>query len=193
MNKLSTKGERQGNISIVTTNLFPNLTFGCYGTIVRLTVAVAGNNYSEYSALKFQIWRKNETHSGVYYKPGRDIPISNSSCETDNYSLKGNNFQCTLHEKARVSVQPGDILGLEIPPTGNQNDYEILFDESQASVNYIFQSPLSSIVNISEANSTVNRLPQIIPLVILGTYRPHMLCIHTNVPTYTIKKQCMTA
>ncbi len=144
---------------------------------MRLSVAVAGNN-SENSTLKFQIWQKNETHSDLYYKPGPDIPILNSSCEADDSPLKGKIFQCTLHEEDRVSVQPGDILGLKLPPTSDHDGYEILFSASSESVTYIFQGPLSSTVNTSEADNITNNIPQIIPLVIIGNPIPHMLFIH---------------
>ena len=162
----------------MTTYLFPSLTFGCYGTIVRLTIAVAGNSSGQ-TAQKFQIWRKNKTHSDLYYKPSPDILILNSSCEADDSPLKGKVFQCILHEESRVSVQPGDILGLELRPTSDHDGYEILFSASSESVTYIFQDPLSSTVNTSEAdNITNNVLPLIIPLVILGNPILHMLFIH---------------
>ena len=147
-------------------HLFPNLTFGCYGTIVRLTVAVAGNNSGQ-TAPKFQIWRKNESHSGIYYKPGPDIIISDSSCEAGGSMLKG----CTLCEEARISVQPGDILGLMLPPISDDG-YRILFNANGEYETYIFQlqCQLSSTqsVNLSEADNIINYLPQITPLVILG-------------------------
>ena len=149
----------------MTTYLFPNLTFGCTGTIMRLTVAVANraqvdnNPVQEQTAPKIQIWRKK---SDLYHKAGPEISIFESLCVTE--------FQdgtCLWNEEARVSVQPGDILGLEIPPT-NDDGYEILFTTDDEYKTYIFQRQISSTVNLSEADSITNHLPQIIPLVILG-------------------------
>ena len=148
----------------MTTQLFPNLRFGCNGTIVRLTVAVGVNNGQQ--SPKVQIWRENVIHSDrLYYKPGPDILISNSACE--DFTLSEGIFQCTLSESARVSVQPGDILGLEIPPT-NDDDYKVLFTTSGGSETNVFQRQLSSTVNLSEADSVTNSLPQITFLVTLG-------------------------
>ena len=150
------------------TYLFPNLTFGCSGTIVKLTVTVAMvvNTGQQYP--KIQIWRENETHSGLYYKTGTDIAISNSLCENP-FNKQSGTFQCTLNEATRVSVQPGDFLGLEIPPTSD-NKYELLFSMINSdSKAYIFQHQLPLTVNLSEAAYNItNNLPQIIPLVILG-------------------------
>ena len=164
-------------ISTVTTYLFPNLTFGCNGTIVRLIVAVADSNGLQ--GPKIQIWREKK---GLYYKLSPEILISDSSCEDLRLS-GGRLFQCTLNEATRVSVQPGDILGLKIPSADNRDGYGILFTTSSESNAYTFQHHLSFTVNLTEANIT-SHLPQIIPLVILGNYILLVLCIQcTNYTT----------
>ena len=152
--------------------------FGCSGIIARLTVAVGGNNGWE--GPKIQIWRENGTHS-LYYKPGHDILISNSSCE--NFTLSEGIVRCTLSESARVSVQPGDIFGLEIPPT-NDDDYEVLFTTSDGSETYVFQRQLSSTVNLSEADNVTNNLvPQITFLVTLGKCISSIILCYANYVT----------
>ena len=154
---------------MATTVLLPNLTFGCNGTIVRLTIAVA-YNYSleqpEQSAPKIQIWKATQN----LYKSGPEILVSNSSCVESDMTLNEGILQCTLSEAARVSVQPGDILGVEIPPpAADYNGCEILFNTSSESTAHIFrQNQPSSILNLSEADDITSHLPQIIPLVILG-------------------------
>ena len=163
------------NISrTVTTHLFPNLRFGCTGTIMSLTVAMADGEGKQDPGPKIQIWRENETHSGLYYKTGTDIAISYSLCEN---LLDEGTFQCTLNEATRVSVQPGDFLGLEIPLTSGDN-YEIIFKKNDGSKAYIFQRQMSSTINLSEADIITNNLPQIIPLVILGNVGNHVM--HTS-------------
>ena len=155
---------------MATTVLLPNLTFGCNGAIVRLIIAVA-YNYSleqpKQSAPKVQIWKETQN----LYKSGPEIPISNSSCVESDMTLNEGILQCTLSEAARVSVQPGDILGVEIPPSiaADHNGYEILFNTNSESIAHIFrQYQPSSTVNLSEADNITSHLPQIIPLVILG-------------------------
>ena len=163
---------------MTTTVLLPNLTFGCNGNIVRFTIAVA-YNYSleqlEQSAPKIRIWKETQN----LYKSGPEIPISNSSCV--DMTLNEGILQCTLSEAARVSVQPGDILGVEIPPiAADHNGYEILFNASSESTAYIFrQNQPSSTVNLSEADDITSHLPQIIPLVILGNSIPPYV-MHSN-------------
>ena len=158
-------------ISAVTTYLFPSLTFGCNGTIVRLTVTVTDSNGLQ--GPKVQIWREKK---GLHYKLSPEILISDLSCE--DLRLSEGRFQCTLNEAARVSVQPGDILGLNIPPDENRDGYGILFTTSTESNAYIFQHQLSSTVNLTEANVAITSyLPRITPLVILGNYILFVLCI----------------
>ena len=171
-------GERLVSINMATTVLLPNLTFGCNGTIVRLTIAVAHNYDSgqpEQSAPKVQIWKETQN----LYKSFSEILVSNSSCV--DMTLNEGILQCTLSEAARISVQPGDILGVEIPPiAADHNGYEILFNASSESTAHIFrQNQPSSTVILSEADDITSHLPQIIPLVILGNSIPPYV-MHSN-------------
>ena len=56
------RGERDRWI----TRLFPDMKFGCVGTIVGFTTAILNSNGS--SRPKLQIWRENETQSDLYHK-----------------------------------------------------------------------------------------------------------------------------
>ena len=119
---------------------------------------------------KIQVWRENETQSDVYYKPGLDIMFENSSsvCTSFNEEPAGV-FHCILSEVAYVSVQPGDILGLELPPT-DDDGFEPYFT-SGGPMNYVFQEQLSSVVNLSEAHSeSSHHLPLISLLVVCLLY-----------------------
>ena len=76
-------------------------------------------------------------------------------------------FQCILNEDHRISVQPGDFLGLEIPPI-DEDDLEIYFKVG-GSTNLVFQRQLDSMVNLSnESHLVTNDEPQITFLVVLG-------------------------
>ena len=135
---------------MATTVLLPNLTFGCNGTIVRLTIAVAHNYDSgqpEQSAPKVQIWKGTQN----LYKSVSEILVSNSSCV--DMTLNEGILQCTLSEVIAA----------------DHNGYEILFNTSSESTAHIFrQCQPCSTVNLSEADDITSHLPQIIPLVILG-------------------------
>ena len=156
----------------VTTILFPKLRFGCTGKIVRMKVA-RSRNRNQQEPPKIQIWRENETQPGdqvLYYKIGLDLPIVNSDSLCTRARYSDGIFRCTLNEPFQVSVQLGDILGLELPP---ENDIYFMSTEGQTPpVNYYeFKEKLDSTVNISQGVHQTNGigLAQINLLVILGT------------------------
>ena len=74
--------------------------------------------------------------------------------------IVGDTFWCILNDNLQVSVQPGDILGIELPRTSN---IEILFTNG-GPVNYVFNGRPGSTVNLSnnESFSKVQQLPQIV-------------------------------
>ena len=155
-----------------TTRLFPEMKFGCNGTIVGYKVIATFRNVesNQLTKYKIQIWRPNTTHPGLYYKPHSDIPIVHPNPQLfpcDRSSFTGGLLQCTLHESARVKVQCGDVLGLELPPT-NDDRWEILFRVGGPK-NLIFHRNLSSAsVNESKADFTTNDTPLITFLVAIG-------------------------
>ena len=144
---------------------------------MRLSIAVDVGDGKQNP--KIQIWRRNGTRSDLYYKSGPDILITNSSCNEDFMdALQEGIFRCMLLETAKVSVQPGDIFGLEVPPTDDDN-YQVLFkanDGIPSGMTYTFGRSLPASVNISEADIITNHQPQITLLVTLGK---HMIAIIT--------------
>jgi hypothetical protein len=137
----------KGHNTKVTTRLFPDLRFGCNGTIVRIIVAVV--NRGGRGVPKIQIWREDKNQYGVYYKSCPDIPIIDNSSVCIRHRLTGGRFRCTLSNHYQLSIQPGDILGLELPPQ-NDDDFDIYFTPG-GPTSYIFEEKLNSTVNISEA------------------------------------------
>ena len=159
------EGNGRGEWGRVTTRLFPDLKFGCSGTIVRVTAAVLNNNRGQ--TTKIQIWRENETQPGLYYKKSSDVEIRRSNPPCDRNTLNNGIFQCTLREDLRISVQPGDFLGLEIPPI-NDDDLEIFFKVG-GPTNLVFQGQLDLTVDLStEPHVVTNDEPQITFLIVLG-------------------------
>lgn len=161
---VSPVGSGRGNGTQVTTRLFPDLRFGCSGTIVRMVVAVV--NRAGRQSPKVQIWRKSETESGIYYRHGPDIPVVDDSSVCIRHRLSGGLFRCIVNETFRISVQSGDILGLELPPE-NDDDFDIYF-KTGGPLNYVFEEQLDCSVNVFEADGQSNDLPQINFVVMLG-------------------------
>ena len=166
----------------VTTRLFPELKFGCFGTIVGVTAAildVAGGQIP-----KIQIWRENETQPGLYHKITSTNnlirwPTNNSRCYRR--TLSRGIYQCYApRENYRISVQPGDFLGLELPPI-NKEDPEIYFKEG-GPTNFVFQYPLGSIVDLStDPHNVTYDEPQITFLVSLGKKMvPYRISMYIN-------------
>ena len=153
------------------------MKFGCAGTIVGFTAAVNDDDRSK--SPKIQIWRENETQPGLYHKlRPSDVQIRNTNLECYQRNLNNRIFQCTLTEDFHISVQPGDFLGLEIPPI-NSDDFEVYF-KAGGPTNLVFQGQLGSTVNLStepRAHATINDEPQITFLVVLGTLT---LCIYNT-------------
>ena len=160
---VSPEGSTQGDLNKMTTRLFPDLKFGCSGSIVQYMVAVI--NRSGQQSVKLQIWRESDTQLGIYYKSGPDIPIGFNSTVCPFRQLV-EVFQCVLNEDFQVSVQPGDILGLELPPEIDTN-VDIYFTEPGPD-NYVFEGRLTSTANLSEASRVTSHMPQINFTVILG-------------------------
>ena len=75
-------------------------------------------------------------------------------------AIVGDTLWCILYNTYRISVQPGDILGIELPSTRNT---EILFTNG-GPVNYVFDGQPGSTVNLSnnESFSKAQQLPQIV-------------------------------
>ena len=112
---------------------------------------------------KIQIWRENKAQCGTYYKPVADIVIERTSCNNfttlSDPSQAVKTYLCSLKTSAVVSVQPGDILGIELPPR-NDSDFELYFTIG-GTMNYIFQQQLSSTVQLATRVSVSEDLPQI--------------------------------
>ena len=168
-----------------TTRLIPEMSFTCNGTVVGFTVA--GRQRSRRSTDSIiQIWRENSSQPDVYYKTGTDIVITDSEAvcaETSIIFQEVNNannpnnpdlvLQCNLNEVNQVSVQPGDILGLKLPPRDESTFLLSFARMSRGPTNYIFQQQgLSSpdVVVLSTATSMNQRLPQITLQVESGMY-----------------------
>ena len=147
------------------TILIPDMMFTCNASIFGF--AVSGKMLQRQPDSKIQIWRRKCTQPSIFYKIGRDISVNiNSNGEfrtcSSIRSVVGNIRWCILVDDLRVSVQPGDILGLELPQTDMNN--EILFTTG-GHKNYIFQQKLES--NKSDlldttAFTTVEQTPQIV-------------------------------
>ena len=137
------------------------MNFNCNATIVGFIVAGANLNNGPHSQV--QIWHKNSSQSSiVYYLVGSfsvDTLSGSTVCVAEG-AIISNTRWCILRDNFQISVQPGDIFGLELPRTNNDE----IFFTSGGPVNYVFGRQLDSNVNLSNNGSYSNaqQLPQIV-------------------------------
>ena len=143
----------------MTTLLIPAMNFTCTASVVGFIVS--GRNLSDGPPSRVQIWRKISQSSGSYYQVGSASIIIHDVCAA-NQRIVGDTYLCILYKNFRVLVQPGDILGLELPATDSD---EILFT-NRGPTNYIFRHPdrldSNTILSLNESSATAQQLPQII-------------------------------
>ena len=133
---------------------------------MRVTAAVWDTVHGE-QAPKIQIWREDKNQPGLYYKTSSDVQIKvfDPICYQNNISNRI--FECTLREGYRISVQPGDFLGLEIPHYFD--DDLVVYFKAGGPTNLVFHSQLGSTVDLfTEPYTITNTEPQINFLVVLG-------------------------
>ena len=97
----------------VTTHLIPDMNFTYPVTIVGFIVAV--RNFNREPHFKVQIWRQNSSQPGVYYRVDPDIILNRDIVCVFSFQVVNNVYLCILKDNYRVSVQPGDFLGLNYP------------------------------------------------------------------------------
>lgn len=152
-----------GKSDITTMRLFPDMQFGCRGTLLRLTVAVNDRMLTGGNGSRIQVWREVRAQPGVYKKTSVDILIVKSSpfC---NLNSSGGLIQCTFSAAMPMEVEPRDILGLELPAL-NDTDLEVLFVSGGNFTSHIFQSQLGANATLSEADDISDEQPQLNVLV----------------------------
>ena len=106
---------------------------------------------------KLQVWRANSSQGpDFYFKPGKDIQVDaeGTACEILTKTC-GQIFQCRLSKDHQVSVQSGDILGVELPPL-NDSAFELFFLINRLDLrqnHFVFRHQLSSMVHIGRTTA----------------------------------------
>ena len=126
--------------------LIPDMNFTCSGTIVRVTVAGIRRN-GKPRPVRLQIWRpENTTEDGITYHRVKKIALSSSIgfCSCENLHILSR-CACTLNKSMQIPVEPGDIVGVELPHRHNANFELYTITESQLT-SYIFKYDRSSTI-----------------------------------------------
>ena len=144
------------------TRLIPEMNFACNGVIVGYTAALWQPGQRGDQGPIIQVWRKNTNRPWSYYKTNINITINNASCDGGLTMIGSEVFHCSLNlTTTRVTVQPGDILGFELPVEHNDDVIRLAFASvSSGPTNYVFNERLS-MYSILSRNSMTWELPQI--------------------------------
>ena len=146
------------------TRLIPEMKLVCNGTIVGYTVAMRRMSGELHPVI--QVWRRNNSEClpvNVYYKAETDFAIMDSLCVRRLVKVANNSnvFHCDLIETARVSIQPGDILGLELPSGTNDASVLTFAHVGKGQTSYSLGEQLLPIAMLSDGMTVANELPQI--------------------------------
>lgn len=160
-----------GNSNVTITLLIPDMNFTCDATLAGFTFTAINRRNKGQQDPKIQIWREHEHQTGIYYKTGPAIVVNNSKdtgvCDDGLPDIARRTYWCFLKKDFQVSVQPGDVLGLELPHT-DDDDFDFLFTEG-GPMNYIFEQPLNSTIELSNHQTSKSQLPQITFSLTSGT------------------------
>ena len=148
--------------------IIPEMNFTCNQTrLAGFTFSGKDQRKGEEQDPMIQIWRENGCQLGTYYRTGPPIPIhfpgdnSRKVCADGAIKLKmiSRTYWCILREDFQITIQPGDILGLELP-SPSDDDFELFFT-SGGPTNLVFHQPLNTTVNLSNHGEEVQQKPQI--------------------------------
>ena len=138
------------------TFIVPDMNFTCSGTVTGWRVAGERLGGDRNSALI--IWRERSSEHGTYNSVDT---IELAICAGQRVETGMNNvYECTLNQGGRVSVQPGDIIGIDTPGLNNAK-FRLYFDSSSGPTNYIFNSQAPQTINLDDSNELDQLVPQI--------------------------------
>jgi hypothetical protein len=156
--------EDAGHSSAITTVLIPDMNFTCCAKLVGFTFVGINRRNRGRQDPKIQIWRKEISEPGIYHKTGTEIAVNvsaNGACADGLPTISSRTYFCVLVERFQVLIQPGDILGFELPPN-DDDDFDIRFTVGgEGPTNYIFNRSLTSNAQLSERDLEAQQLPQL--------------------------------
>ena len=140
------------------------MNFTCSGTVTYWRAAGefrGGGNANSNAVLS--IWRERSSEPEIYDRvDGIELGICGSVDRAPSVMGMNNVYECTLPESERMSVQPGDIVGIELSESTNAR-FRLYFDDNSGPTNYIFNgpSPWLQTVNLNANSGTEPAQPQI--------------------------------
>ena len=115
------------------------MNFTCSGTVTAWRAAGVFGNSNTNSVLS--IWRERSNEPGTYDRQigGIQLGICGSVDPAPLVVGMSGVYECTLPPNEKVSVQPGHVIGIELP-ADNRANFRLYFDNTanNAPTNYVF-------------------------------------------------------
>ena len=143
--------------------------------------------------IELHTWKENVTEPGFYHKSEKTIVLAPNTC---NYEENNGQYTCRLRDiKKQVSVEPGDILGIELPPRDDA-DFVLHSVSAPGMINYIFGgTDFPTTVHLCDRINEIEVQPLIMPLRIDMQVESGILAIHNildNFPATVITINVVT-
>ena len=152
---------READGSMAITRIIPDMNFTCSGTVTgwRAAGEIRTAGSAEINSV-LSIWRERSNEPGTYDRTD-GIELGRCGSEDPAPSVMGmsNVYECSLPQSETVSVQPGDVVGVELPGRTRVR-FRLYFDNSGRSTNYIFSQSLQTF-NLDQNDGTELAQPQI--------------------------------
>ena len=118
------------------------MNFTCNGTITHWRAAGRFRNRMDDTINPvLSIWRERSSELGTYDRVDTGIELGRCGDEEQAPSVIGmsNVYECNLTQSERVTVQPGDVIGIELP-TRRDTRFRLNFDDNNGGpINYEFR------------------------------------------------------
>ena len=156
-------------VSEPSTRLIPEMNFTCSGIITGYTAALRGHDQSgEHDPpIIIQAWRKNSSHPDFYYKTNTEIAIDETLCVGGLTEVYTEVFHCDLDMAIGrvVSVQPGDVLGLQISERSNDDIALGFVRVSSGPTNYVWGRFSIYSGSLSNSGRHADRMTRALPQI----------------------------
>ena len=137
------------------------MNFTCNGTITNVIVGGVMRGKQRMKSVRIKFWKESTIEPGIYHESQKTIvlALNKNMCNKQDR-------QCMfrLMGKKQISVEPGDILGIEVPQQ-NDADFELHSVSAPGLTNYIFRGTnLRSRVDLDDSIMEI----EVQPLIMFG-------------------------
>ena len=162
------------------------MNFTCTGKVIQwratgvFTTPPDSQNYID---AMLDIWREISANPGTYRRMGR---IQLGTCGNASFVIgRSIIIECTLSQDKRVTVEPGDVIGIEIADN-NVYRFRLYFITGGGPTNYYFSGHFESTATLSQAIHRKQVQPQVSltiePIMSASTAQP----VSTKVSTIDV-------